>query len=237
MSSHKFDLEKFNGSNDFTLWKVKMRALLIQQGFAVALEGEDKFLKDTNEEVKKETMTKAHSTILLSVIDEVLREVVDQTTASELWDKLYDEDQVDDEDQALILLCSLPSSYEKIKPLFYCVLYLSYGVKVDDEDQALILLCSLPGSYENFVDTMLYGRTTISVNDVKYALLSKELKRKVYGDEGSGSGAYKKGLSTEKEKFKGESSNSGSAAVVQYGSEDGDFSDVMTVCSVSTTDA
>ena len=88
MSSHKFDLEKFNGSNDFTLWKVKMRALLVQQGCAFALEGEDKFPKDTEEDVKKQIMAKAHSVILLSVNDEVLWEVVDQTTASGLWDKL-----------------------------------------------------------------------------------------------------------------------------------------------------
>ncbi|GKG00572.1 hypothetical protein Tco_0302262, partial [Tanacetum coccineum] len=88
MSSHKFDLEKFNGSNNFMLWKVKMRALLVQQGCAVALEGEDKFPNDTKEEVKKEIMAKAHSLILLLVTDEVLREVVYQTTASELWDQL-----------------------------------------------------------------------------------------------------------------------------------------------------
>ncbi|GKD07190.1 hypothetical protein Tco_1186875, partial [Tanacetum coccineum] len=87
MSSHKFDLEKFNGSNDFTLWKVKMMALLVQQGCAVALEGEDKFPKDTKEEIKKEILEKAHSAILLSITDEMLQEVVDQTTASGLWKK------------------------------------------------------------------------------------------------------------------------------------------------------
>ncbi|KAI4320656.1 hypothetical protein MLD38_034112 [Melastoma candidum] len=30
MSFHKLEIEKFNGSNDFTLWKVKMQALLVQ---------------------------------------------------------------------------------------------------------------------------------------------------------------------------------------------------------------
>nr|GEV80353.1 retrovirus-related Pol polyprotein from transposon TNT 1-94 [Tanacetum cinerariifolium] len=70
---------------------VKMRALLVQQGCAVALEGKDKFPKDTKEEVKKEIMAKAHFAILLSVTDEVLREVVDQTASSELWDKLVDD--------------------------------------------------------------------------------------------------------------------------------------------------
>ncbi|GAV85826.1 gag_pre-integrs domain-containing protein/UBN2_2 domain-containing protein, partial [Cephalotus follicularis] len=53
------------------------------------------------------------------------------------------------------------------------------NIKIDDEDQALILLCSFPSSYDHFVDTMLYGRDSIDVNDVKDALQSRELKKKV----------------------------------------------------------
>nr|GEW60947.1 retrovirus-related Pol polyprotein from transposon TNT 1-94 [Tanacetum cinerariifolium] len=188
---------------------VKMRALLVQQGCAVSLEGEDKFPKDTKEEVKKEIMAKAHSAILLSITDEVLREVVDQTTASELWDKLCEKYQnnsltnrlyqkqrlythvKDHLDTFNRIILDLQGVKDDLNTFNRIILDLQgVGVKVDDEDQALILLCSLPGSYENFVDTMLYGRTTISVNDVKDALLSKELKRKVYEDECSGSGLF-----------------------------------------------
>ncbi|GKD38507.1 zinc finger, CCHC-type containing protein [Tanacetum coccineum] len=34
----RFDIEKFNGKNDFGLWKIKMRALMVQQGCDATLE-------------------------------------------------------------------------------------------------------------------------------------------------------------------------------------------------------
>src|SRR4051812_4922521 len=51
------------------------------------------------------------------------------------------------------------------------------NIKVESEDQALIVLCSLPASYETFVDTLLYEKDTISLDDVSGALKSKELKK------------------------------------------------------------
>ncbi|KAL5766374.1 hypothetical protein ACOSP7_016991 [Xanthoceras sorbifolium] len=47
-------------------------------------------------------------------------------------------------------------------------------VKIDDEDQALLLLCSLPSSYRHLRETILYGKDTISLKDVKTALETKE---------------------------------------------------------------
>jgi len=46
-------------------------------------------------------------------------------------------------------------------------------VKIDKEDQVLILLCSLPSSFENSINSMLYVRDTLSLEDVKSTLHSR----------------------------------------------------------------
>ena len=70
--SNKFDIEKFNSSNDFTLWQVKMRAILVQQECTEALLKEDEWPTDLKPEQKAKINLKAHSLIMLSLPDEVL---------------------------------------------------------------------------------------------------------------------------------------------------------------------
>lgn len=60
MTSQKFDLEKFNGLNDFTLWKVKMKAILVQQICATSLEGEAKLPKDMADEKRMNILARAY---------------------------------------------------------------------------------------------------------------------------------------------------------------------------------
>lgn len=52
-------------------------------------------------------------------------------------------------------------------------------MKLNEEDRALIVLCLLPVSFDNFVNSILYGRDTISLADVKSTLNSKELRTKL----------------------------------------------------------
>ena len=42
MSSMKFDIQQFDGHINFGMWKVRMLAILTQQGVKVALEGKEK---------------------------------------------------------------------------------------------------------------------------------------------------------------------------------------------------
>ena len=53
MRSVKFDIEKFSGKSDFGLWRVKMKALLVQHGLQDALKGE-KDLPKTSSKKEKE---------------------------------------------------------------------------------------------------------------------------------------------------------------------------------------
>uniref|UniRef100_A0A803P7G2 Retrovirus-related Pol polyprotein from transposon TNT 1-94 n=1 Tax=Cannabis sativa TaxID=3483 RepID=A0A803P7G2_CANSA len=105
MDAARFEINKFNGTNDFGLWRIKMKAFLVHNGISEAIDEES--LKEIDDEKKKkEIETKAHSVILLSLGDEVLREVSSEDKALGLWNKLKEEDL------AIILLSSLPRSYE-----------------------------------------------------------------------------------------------------------------------------
>lgn len=73
MASGRFDIEKFSERNDFALWKVKMMAILTQQGL------DDSLMEDQGEAFKEETkeneiklQNKAKSVIFLSLDDKVL---------------------------------------------------------------------------------------------------------------------------------------------------------------------
>jgi hypothetical protein len=80
MSAHTINIEKFNGKNNFSLRRIKIRALLKQQGIWTPLAGpKPASMNDADYKLQDE---KAHSTILLSLSDEVLYEVADQETAA-----------------------------------------------------------------------------------------------------------------------------------------------------------
>ncbi|GJS22004.1 hypothetical protein Tco_0450636 [Tanacetum coccineum] len=54
-------------------------------------------------------------------------------------------------------------------------------IEIEDEDQTLMLLTSLPSSYENFVETLVYGRESLTMEDVSGDSEFKELKKRTEG--------------------------------------------------------
>ncbi|GKA48946.1 zinc finger, CCHC-type containing protein [Tanacetum coccineum] len=110
----EFDIEKFDGKNNFGLWQVRMKALLEQQGLAIG--GIYTF------QMHPDKSQSEH-------IDEFYKLVGD--------------------------LAAIDTA-------------------ISDEDQALLLLTSFLSSYDNFVDTLLYGRDTLKLEDLLTTLNSKE---------------------------------------------------------------
>ncbi|GJZ31953.1 hypothetical protein Tco_0577000 [Tanacetum coccineum] len=144
MTGAKFDIEKFDGTGDFKLYRIKMRALLIQHGCEVAL----KVLPtDMEAQTKAELNKKAHSAVILCLGNKVLREVTRETTTAGV--------------------CSKLETFVHTKSL-------ANKVKFEDEYLALLLLTSLPASYEHFVDTLLYGREALTLEDVMATLNLKK---------------------------------------------------------------
>ena len=123
---------------------------------------------------------KAHSTILLSLDDHIITEVADQATSVELWKNLQSLYTTKSLTNKLLLKQRLFSVrmqsgtplQEHLEKLNSILLDLrNLDVKVDDEDAALILLVSLPSSYENFVESFVVGKDSLTLEEVKAALL------------------------------------------------------------------
>ena len=149
--------------------------------------GKGKLSESMSEYEKEELEMKAHSTIQFCLADEVLHEVVDEDITADLCLKL----------ESLYVTKSLTNNLYMKQSLFTLRMKESMPIKdhldelneifinlknidviIDEEDQTLILLCLLSPSFENFINSMLYDIDTLSFEDVKLALCSKELKAK-----------------------------------------------------------
>ncbi|GJS52670.1 retrotransposon protein, putative, ty1-copia subclass, partial [Tanacetum coccineum] len=169
----KFDVENFDGSNDFGLCRVKMRCLLIQHGWEAALDPFSRTMTDADKiaELMTDVYKKAHSALLLCLDNKVLREVNKEDSAT--GKKLSE--HIDEFNKLIGDLANI-------------------DVDINDEDQALMLLTSLPSSYDNFVETYLYGRESLTLEDVLSSLNSRELKKRTYAKD-DGDGLYVRGRS------------------------------------------
>ena len=186
-----------------------MRAIFIQQGFDSALNDENRDPNAKKEHTEgssrlggyqKTIRNKAHSTIILHFSDEVLREVAKERTTLGLWSKfeeLYLKKSLAKRLYMKRRLCTFTMKEEvaikdHLDEFNKLILDLeNVNIDLKDEDKTLILLSSLSDSFEHFVDTLLYGRQTLTLKDVKSALESKDLKKKSNGKEQS----YGEGLS------------------------------------------
>lgn len=150
--------------------------------------------------------------ILLILKSKIIREVVDQTTAFGIYEKLYDMyhnnslmNRLYQKQRLYTVRMSESSQVKDHLDNFNHIILDLHGVdmKIEDEDQVLILIFSLLNLYKNFVDTILYGRITITVKYVKDSIMSKEVKRNVSVGEEVSSSSLSAGGGRIKEKKEG----------------------------------
>ena len=88
MSSSKFEIKKFSGKNNFELWKLNMRDLLVQQGLQKALDGKRKRRVTMSDDDWDYLDARALSTIRLCLADDVLFNIAAEKLAASLWNTL-----------------------------------------------------------------------------------------------------------------------------------------------------
>ncbi|KAG6388780.1 hypothetical protein SASPL_150216 [Salvia splendens] len=196
MTITKTSIEKFDRNVNFSMWRLKMEAILIQDGCELALQGVEEKPSEMTLQEFAELDKPARSGIILNLAYEVLAEVAAETTAKGMWDSLKAIYMKKTMENGLYLkqkLYSLrmtegTSIISHLDRFDSVIIDLeNVDVKVSEEDQAILLLCSLPPSLKHFRDTMIYGKDTISYSSVKSALKSKEqIDRDITGESSSG---------------------------------------------------
>ncbi|CAM8971845.1 unnamed protein product [Rhodiola kirilowii] len=193
MVSTKVEVDRFDGKGDFSLWRQRMRAILVQMKVVKALDGEKDFPATMTQDEKDEASELAYSTIILHLGDKVLREIAKEKTADKVWLKL----------ESLYMTKLLTNKVHlkgklfgfKIpedKDLDECLDEFSkiildledMEIKIDDEDQAIMILNALPPSYHSFVETMKYARESLTFEEVISALKSKQMDAKSSHESG-----------------------------------------------------
>lgn len=184
----KCDIEKFDGRINFGLWQTQVKDVLIQSGLHKALKGKPSGME---EEKWEELDMRAVSAIRLSLAKNVLANVQKVSNAKELWEKLEGLYQAKGISNRLLLkekfhnlrMGNDTKISDHLSNINEIVSELeAIGVKIEEEDVALRLIWSLPSSYELIKPVLIYGKETLSFDEVASKILSEE--RRMKSDEG-----------------------------------------------------
>ena len=81
MATSKLEIEKLDRNMSFSLWQIKMRALLTYNGMHKALLEKEKLASTMTKEKMEDLDARAMDTIQLYLSNEVLRKVIHEKTA------------------------------------------------------------------------------------------------------------------------------------------------------------
>ncbi|KAH9679836.1 hypothetical protein KPL71_026295 [Citrus sinensis] len=181
----KYEIEKFN-RNNFSLWKMKMKAVLRKNNCLVAIgERPMEITDDKWNEIDGNAISDLH----LALADGVLSSVAEKNTAKEIWDtltKLYEAKSLHNKiflKKKLYTLRMAESTMvtdhiNTLKTLFSQLTTL--GHNIEENERAELLLQSLPDSYDQLIINLTNNNPVESLvfDDVAASVLNKESRRK-----------------------------------------------------------
>ena len=181
----KFKVEKFNGKSNFLLWKMRVTSLLVKEGTHKALLGIEKRLSKMEDDEWNDIDFRVK--VILCLSDEVLYNVMNEETTAGLWCRL----------ESLYMMKSLSNKlfmqlYRfRMKECTHILQHLNafnrilsdllaLNVNLEEEDKTLKLLSSFLSSYDHLATTIMYGKETLELEDVRQMLQNNELiKRQI----------------------------------------------------------
>ncbi|CAH9083825.1 unnamed protein product [Cuscuta epithymum] len=186
---NQYGMAPFNGKSDFSIWKQKIKCILIQQKCFKAV-GETYLISDT-EDKRAEMNENACSVIYLNLSDSVIRKVGILESAKVLWNKLNE----------LYTETSLPNRIFLLEKFFKFRLDMSIDIEENldvftklisdiklcgdkhiDDYSPIALLNAIPDSFSDVKSAIKYGRDNVTLDIVVNGLKSKELDLKQMGE-------------------------------------------------------
>ncbi|GJR46047.1 hypothetical protein Tco_1314150 [Tanacetum coccineum] len=132
---------------------------------------------DMEAQTKAELNKKAHSVVILCLGNKVLREVTEETTAAGVWSN----------PETLYMTKSLANKLYLKKKLY--TFYMPIGRKIFEHIDEFNKIHHTT----TFMDTLLYGREALTLEDVMAILNSKEIKERSKAKGDNGEGLYVRG--------------------------------------------
>ena len=185
--SMKIDVEKFNGTNNFGLWRCEVLDALNAQNLEDTLELDGK--PDEIEEKVWKKMNRTACGVIRSCLTQDLKyDVMNETSAKKIWEILESKYLTKSVENRLHLKRRLYRFQLKKGTLIrdhmntYTKLLTDLAnvdVIIEDEDKVLLLLSFLPDEeYETFVLTLINGKASLSYSEVTTALVNYQLRKK-----------------------------------------------------------
>ena len=182
----KFKIEKFNRSN-FSLWEMKMRAILMKDNCLLAIGDRPTEITDDNK--WKEMDGNAVANLHLALADGVLSSIAEKKTAKEIWDTLTRLYKAKSSHNKIFLKrrlytlrmaesSSMTDHINTMNTLFSQLTEL--GHRIEENERAELLLQSLPDSYDQLIINLTNNILVeyLVFDDVAAAVLEEESRRK-----------------------------------------------------------